>query len=508
MSRPSRLEAAKKAATAFVEAQPSSVDIGVVAFQTGALTTNQPSADHAQAVAAISRLQIAGGTSLAAAILTSLSAITGKPVAIGKDGTVAQHRVLGFGDDHAVLATAATTATPMPPPRRPPRPRTPGCTSRRSGSAPLRAPPSGRRLQDPDRAGRGHPRPRIAKTTGGSYHPASDAAELDGIASTINLRLTTHHESLPLAGAFTALVDRCCSPSARSSPSCATAGSSDAARHDLRLAVGPAGAGGDSDRPRHRLVVAASSPPGRGAGHARPSSSETRCPDGRSGAGASRPRCSCSAWPCSASERPVRRRPRRSRPARRRSCWLWTSRARCARPTSPRTGSPRPRRRRRTSSRRSRTAPAWVWSRSPASRPRSSRRRPQTDKLLTAMKTLTTSRGTAIGAGNPHLDRCDRRDRSVGAADRREGTGQQRVGVRRRDDRRAHRRREHAGGRPADRGPAGSRPQDSGLHDRLRNDDARRRWSVTARRSMAVASTAASAAGVAASATAVDATAG
>ena len=49
-SRPTRLEAAKKAATAFVNAQPSSVDIGVVAFQTGALTTNQPSADHTQAV--------------------------------------------------------------------------------------------------------------------------------------------------------------------------------------------------------------------------------------------------------------------------------------------------------------------------------------------------------------------------------------------------------------------------------------------------------------------------
>ena len=45
----------------------------------------------------------------------------------------------------------------------------------------------------------------VAKTSGGSYHPASDTAQLDGIASTINLRLTTHHENLPLAGAFTAV---------------------------------------------------------------------------------------------------------------------------------------------------------------------------------------------------------------------------------------------------------------------------------------------------------------
>lgn len=45
----------------------------------------------------------------------------------------------------------------------------------------------------------------VAKTTGGSYHPASDAAELNGIAGDIDLRLTTHREDLPLAGAFSGL---------------------------------------------------------------------------------------------------------------------------------------------------------------------------------------------------------------------------------------------------------------------------------------------------------------
>jgi Ca-activated chloride channel family protein len=42
----------------------------------------------------------------------------------------------------------------------------------------------------------------LAQTTEGSYHPASNATALDGIASTIKLRLTTHNEDLPLAGAF------------------------------------------------------------------------------------------------------------------------------------------------------------------------------------------------------------------------------------------------------------------------------------------------------------------
>jgi Ca-activated chloride channel family protein len=45
----------------------------------------------------------------------------------------------------------------------------------------------------------------ISQTTGGSYHPAQDASELNGLASTINLRLTTASEPLPLAGAFSAL---------------------------------------------------------------------------------------------------------------------------------------------------------------------------------------------------------------------------------------------------------------------------------------------------------------
>ena len=201
---PSRLDAAKKAATAFVEAQPSSVDIGVVAFQTGGLTTDQPSADHTQAAAAIQRLQIAGGTSLSAAILTSLSAITGKAVVDRQGRHRADARLLGFGDDRLVLRRRRSGQPRRDNGRRPPLRRTPACTSKPSVSAPLTARRSRstaiaftpRSTTTPSRLS-----PRRQR---GSYHPASDASELDGIASTINLRLTTHHEDLPLAGAFTA----------------------------------------------------------------------------------------------------------------------------------------------------------------------------------------------------------------------------------------------------------------------------------------------------------------
>jgi Ca-activated chloride channel family protein len=199
---PSRLEAAKKAAVAFVNAQPDTVDIGVVAFQTGALTTDQPSADHAQAAAAIGRLKVAGGTSLSAAILTSLAAITGKRVEIGKDGTVpnlgywGSATIILFGDGgddgNADATTAAATVA-----------QTAGVHIETVGvgtAAGATVEVGGYRIQtalDADTL------TAIAKTTGGSYHPASDSSELDGIASTINLRLTTHNQALPLAGAFT-----------------------------------------------------------------------------------------------------------------------------------------------------------------------------------------------------------------------------------------------------------------------------------------------------------------
>jgi Ca-activated chloride channel family protein len=200
---PSRLAAAKKAAVAFVDAQPSSVDVGVVAFQSGALTTNQPSADHGQAAAAINRLQVAGGTSLAAAILTSLSAITGKTITIARDGTVpdlgywGSATILlfsdggdeGDGDATQVAATAAQTAGVHI--------ETIGVGTADGGTVEVDGYKIETALDEETLTD-------IAKTTGGSYHPASNASELDGIASTVNLRLTRHNEELPLAGAFTA----------------------------------------------------------------------------------------------------------------------------------------------------------------------------------------------------------------------------------------------------------------------------------------------------------------
>ena len=72
---PTRMEAAKAAAKAFVERQPSTVRIGVVAFSDSGLSVQVPTDDSTQVVAAIDRLAPERGTAIATGILTSLSTI-------------------------------------------------------------------------------------------------------------------------------------------------------------------------------------------------------------------------------------------------------------------------------------------------------------------------------------------------------------------------------------------------------------------------------------------------
>ena len=79
---PTRMEAAKSAARAFVENQPPTIMIGVVAFSNGGLVVQQPTKDQAAVLATIDRLTPQGGTSLGQGIFTSLNAIAGEALAI------------------------------------------------------------------------------------------------------------------------------------------------------------------------------------------------------------------------------------------------------------------------------------------------------------------------------------------------------------------------------------------------------------------------------------------
>ena len=207
---PSRLAAAKQAALSFINAQPASVDIGVVAFQQGGLEAALPTADHTTVSAAVRRLTAGGGTSLGDAVLASLSAITHKTVTIGRDGSAPNigywpsATIVLFSDGQDEAEGAGT-----------------GADSGTDAAASV-AEKAGVHI---DTVGVGTTTgttvdvdgyhlftaldeatlKSISQATGGTYHPASDASELNGIASSINLRLTVTNEPLPLAGAFIAL---------------------------------------------------------------------------------------------------------------------------------------------------------------------------------------------------------------------------------------------------------------------------------------------------------------
>jgi Ca-activated chloride channel family protein len=100
--KPTRLEAAKAAAREFVLRQPSSVEIGVVTFSESGFSTQSPTSDQDAVLAAISRLTLQRGTSLARGIEASLNTIAA--------GTEQQPLTLSI--DRA--ETPSPTPSPMP----------------------------------------------------------------------------------------------------------------------------------------------------------------------------------------------------------------------------------------------------------------------------------------------------------------------------------------------------------------------------------------------------------
>ena len=182
--KPSRLAVAQSAADRFIAAQPDSIDIGVVAFDQGALTAHRPTNDHAQATAAINDLHPAGGTSLGQAILAALSAIVGRPVSLPKS-TDASPPNLGYWGSATIVLFSDGEDTGGPD----------------AVSAAQLAADAGVHV---DTIGIGTAAgttiqvggyqvatalnqdllTQIAQTTTGSYHPAGDAQALDGVYHT------------------------------------------------------------------------------------------------------------------------------------------------------------------------------------------------------------------------------------------------------------------------------------------------------------------------------------
>ena len=93
---PTRLDAAKDRARAFVDSLPDGVQVGVVTFNSNARLVVAPTQDRAQLLAGIDGLQAGGATATSEGIRTSLAAIAGVPQ--GDDGRPAPAAIVLMSD--------------------------------------------------------------------------------------------------------------------------------------------------------------------------------------------------------------------------------------------------------------------------------------------------------------------------------------------------------------------------------------------------------------------------
>ncbi|MEH1127708.1 VWA domain-containing protein [Micromonospora sp. CPCC 206061] len=201
---PSRLAAAQAAATGFVEEQPDTVDVGVVAFGQGAQTTQNPSNDRDSTIGAINRLTVAGGTSLGEAILASLSAITGESVSLPEEGQPlpdlgywrsATIVLLSDGEDtggpDAVAAAELAAAAGV-------HIETVGIGTIEGDTIEVDGYQIATALNEELLT-------QVAEATGASYHRAQDAQALDAVYESLDLRITTEDEFVELTGGVVAV---------------------------------------------------------------------------------------------------------------------------------------------------------------------------------------------------------------------------------------------------------------------------------------------------------------
>lgn len=205
---PTRIEAAKSAARAFVAEQPPSVRIGVVAFGGSGLVVQPSTDDQAAILSAIDRLSPQGGTSLGEGIFASLNAIAGKSLTVEAattEGGAATLRIDNYSSAVAVLITDGEN-TEAPDPLE---------IAQLAADAGVRVytigvgSPEGavvevdgfNILTQLDEAAL----KEIASVTNGAYYRAGDEAALREIYQNLDLQLTTRGEEMEITALAAAL---------------------------------------------------------------------------------------------------------------------------------------------------------------------------------------------------------------------------------------------------------------------------------------------------------------
>jgi Ca-activated chloride channel family protein len=206
--KPSRIEAAKLAASDFVRDQSSSVKIGVVAFGPSALIVQTPTFDHPSVLRAISDLSLGGGTSVATGILTSLDALAGKTLKVN-DRTLNEDNsnevnIGYFGGATIVLISDGEDTSQV----------NPVTMARLASSAGVRIQTigvgtvAGTTVQiggfsvatalDPQTL------EGVAKVTNGAYHQVADRAAVREVSRTIDLHFTVVTQYIQISAIFAA----------------------------------------------------------------------------------------------------------------------------------------------------------------------------------------------------------------------------------------------------------------------------------------------------------------
>jgi Ca-activated chloride channel homolog len=203
--KPTRMDAAKAAAKAFVERQPTEVKVGVVAFGDGAVVVQTPTNTHADVLRSIDRLTSEGGTSLGQALVTSLSAIAGKPVTIDPEelASDAGQVDIGFFGSATVILFSDGEETSRP---------DPVAVAEVASVAGVRVhtigvgTPEGAVVEvdgfNVATALDSELLEEVASITDGAYHEAADAEGLAEISETIDLRFKLVSEHTEVSGLF------------------------------------------------------------------------------------------------------------------------------------------------------------------------------------------------------------------------------------------------------------------------------------------------------------------
>lgn len=108
---PSRIEASKNAAKAFVGSLPPALNLGLVSFDTGARVDVDPTTDRSRVKQSIDKLKLRQGTAIGDAVQASLDLIAEVPK--GEDGKAVPAVIVLLSDGSTTVGTPTEDAIPL-----------------------------------------------------------------------------------------------------------------------------------------------------------------------------------------------------------------------------------------------------------------------------------------------------------------------------------------------------------------------------------------------------------